>query len=365
MRSAFRLALIMLVAGAGWLAVPAVRHASAAQQGIVVLVNGEPITSYDVAQRQKLLALVSGSLGKAMRARLRAPETKDEFRQFIQQERPTTQEEAKALQKKFVKRLQQKVMAQITAKARKKALEELIEERLMLQEAKRRKLMVSDKEVNQQLLRMAQARDKSQTLDQFLGAFRAQGVDPNTMKQRIKAQLAWRNVIRRLYGFKISALLGSKAKSASKMQASIKNTRFDVQMVRVNIPSSASQKVIAQRYLQGDNLRKRFSSCGKLPALVKLIDNASLKTFRKAEASNFPPEAQAMLMKARAGQMLPPIVSKGAIDLYAVCNKRVIAKAKEKAKKPKRVTDRRQQEFAIYARRHLKDLKQEALIEYR
>ena len=86
----FVLAGFLLVASAG-----------AVAQSIVVLVNDDPITSYDVAQRQRFLALTSG-LGDKMRARLQSDATKEEFQAYMTKQRPTSKEEAQELQKKFV-----------------------------------------------------------------------------------------------------------------------------------------------------------------------------------------------------------------------------------------------------------------------
>src|SRR5262245_3138390 len=72
-----------------------------AAQSIVLLVNDDPITTYDVAQRQRFLALTSG-LGDKMRASLQSEETKERFKQYMIKEQPTSREEAQELQKKFV-----------------------------------------------------------------------------------------------------------------------------------------------------------------------------------------------------------------------------------------------------------------------
>src|SRR5688500_42735 len=81
-----------------------------AAQSIVVLVNDDPITSYDVAQRQRFLALTSG-VGDKMRERLKSEKTQEEFKAYMMAERPSSKEEAQALQKKFVEKLQQEVVA--------------------------------------------------------------------------------------------------------------------------------------------------------------------------------------------------------------------------------------------------------------
>ncbi len=331
----------------------------------VVKVNGDPITSYDVSQRQKLLALVSGELGKRMRSLLQDAATQTRFRQFIEQRQPQSQEEASALQKQFVEQLQVEVMRDIGTQTRSTALDELIDEKLISQEAARRKVSIAESEIDQQLLRMARGSgDTERTVEEFLGTFRKQGIDPRTMRDRVRSQMLWRDTIRRLFGHRIAAAVGPADSTTNTPEPTVDNTSFDIQVVRMNVPGGADDATVARVYARSETLRRQFSSCGQLAALVGKVDGAALQTHEKKQVSFFPANAQAMLMKARAGQMLPPLVTASAIDLYAVCGKRIEA-AEEETAAEQQLGELRQQEFERYARRHLLDLKQDALIERR
>jgi peptidyl-prolyl cis-trans isomerase SurA len=156
-----RLACIAASA-AGMLAVAQPQMAAA--QSIVVMVNDEPVTSYDIAQRQRFLAL-STNLNDRMKARMQSDETKQAFQRYMEEKRPKSREEAQALQKKFVEKLQQTVISNAGQSMRKNAIEELIDEKLMLQAARDQKITVSDDEVNQFLSRMAQSGSNGRTLE--------------------------------------------------------------------------------------------------------------------------------------------------------------------------------------------------------
>jgi peptidyl-prolyl cis-trans isomerase SurA len=339
--------------------------AAQSELSFVVKVNGEPITSYDVSQRQKLLALISGTLGQRMRALLQDPATQQRFRQFVEERRPQSQDEATALQKEFVERLQVEVMGDITQNLRSSALDELIDEKLIAQEAARRKITVTEAEVDQQLLRMARGSgDADRTVEDFLSAFTKQGIDARTMRDRVRSQIVWRETIRRLFGSRISAAVTTTEPSSPADQPTIENTNFDVLVVRIAVPSGADDVAMARFYARSETLRRQFSSCGQLSSLVNKVDGATLQTHEKKLASFFPANAHAMLLKARAGEMLPPLVTANAIDLYAVCNKSTQSSEAETAAQQQQ-GELRQQEFERYARRHLLDLKQDALIERR
>ncbi len=355
----------ILVSGAVALALalaPAVSEAS--NLSYVVKVNGEPITSYDVSQRQKFLALTSGALGRRMRGLLDSPQTQQEFQQFIQQRRPQSRAEAQQLQQEFVNRLQQQVMADINRQTRDEAIEQLIDERLMLQEAERQQVSVSEAEIDQRLTQMAQAGNQDRTVEQFLGAFQKQGVEAATMRAQIKAQLAWRDTIRKLYGFRIASLVGASDDASAQTAAeNARETVFDVH--RIRLAASGGEGAIARAYVKGQSIRKQFSSCSDLNSLAQRAGGATLERHAGKKAAFFPRDARPLLLQASAGQMLPPMVSEGGVDLYAVCAKKAPEVENTNDGSTDSRADRRQEEFQIYARRHLKDLRQDALIERR
>jgi peptidyl-prolyl cis-trans isomerase SurA len=332
-----------------------------AAQSIVVLVNDDPITSYDVAQRQRFLALTSG-LGDKMRARLQSEQTKQEFQAFMTKERPTSKEEAQELQKKFVANVQAQVIASSSGSLRKEAIDQLIDERLMLQAARDNKIVVTDDEVAQMLTKMAEGGQKKLTLNEFLGQFTEQGVNPNTLKSRIKAQTAWRQVIRRIYGSRVQSAVSSvELISSNDADAAA----VDVRVVSLSMPAKADQATVAKRLLEAEQIRKRFTSCDGLDALVKGVQGVTIKAQKSSKLSDFRGDVQAALQKAQPGQMTPPVISGAAIESHALCaKKQSVAAGKQTEKKAETSADKTQEEFQLYSKRHLKDLKDQARLDY-
>ncbi|NJM36081.1 MAG: hypothetical protein HC850_16910 [Rhodomicrobium sp.] len=331
----------------------------ASAQSIVVMVNDEPITSYDVAQRQRFLALTSG-LGDKMNARLKSDQTKEEFQAFMRENRPQSKEEAQELQKKFVAKLQQEVVASASSSMRKEAIEQLIEERLMLQAARDQKIDVSDDRVNELLTKMAQGGGRNTTLNEFLGSFSAQGINPSTLRERIRAQTAWRDVVRRLFGSQVRSSVSTVEDTPAE---SAGGTTVDVEIVKLAMPEKADQQLVARRLVEAETLRKNFKSCGDLPGQLKGVSSVSVKSLKKADINEFRGDVKAALVKAKPGEMTPPIIASGAIESHAVCSKKV-AVAAAKTEKKADAQDKMQEEFQLYSRRHLKDLRDRALLKY-
>ena len=348
---------LRLVLG-GLLLVAAAPGASA--QSVVVLVNDEPITTYDVAQRQRFLAVTSG-LGDRMRAKLKSDETKEAFQAYIKEQQPKSKEEAQELQKKFVAQIQQQVVASASGAARKDAIEQLIDERLMLQAAKEQKIVVTDAEVNESLTRMAQGGSNKNTLEEFLDQFKQQGINPATLKERIRAQTAWREVVRQVYGSRVRSSVSTTTSTDD--PASSAGTVVDVEIVKFPMPANADQKVVAQSLVAVEQIRKRFSTCAALPAIVKEVSGATLQSVKQGKIEDFRGDVRTALSKAKAGEMTPPIISAGAIESHALCTKKVSV-ASGKTEKKSESKDKIQEEFQLYSRRHLKDVKDRALLKY-
>lgn len=341
---------------------------SASAQSIVVMVNDEPITSYDLAQRQKFLALTSG-LGDKLRAKLQADDTKEAFKAYMMEHRPQSKEEAQELQKKFVAQLQQQVVAGASKGMRDEAIEQLINEKLMVQAAKDRKVVITDDEVNQALTRMAEGGGQKRTLQEFLAGFTAQGINPSTLKDRIRSQIAWRELIRGLYGPLVASTVSQTASTTPKKEeAEATITVVDAEVVTLAVSGgAANQKALAARLVDADTIRKNFASCAKLKEQVKSIKGASVKSLKGAKIGDFSGESATAVTNAKDGDMTSPIIKGDKIETIAVCAKKSIADESRKKKpeeKKAKETDERQEKLALYGQRHLKDMRARALLKY-
>lgn len=350
-------------AAVGLMTFGALFPASAVAQNIVVLVNDEPITTYDVAQRQRWMARTSG-FGDKMKAALQSDKIKDRYRELMMAANPSTREEAEVVAERVKKQLvvetKQRVLSQSSGASRKAAIDDLIEDRLKIQAARKISIAITDAEVTQALSARAKGPDGKVNLEGFYAQFESDGINRKTVQEVIRAQLAWRDVIRRSYGAHIQSAIGSGLKTES--DAGDGDTVFDAREVRLALSSASDQKAIAKRLMEAENLRERFRSCGDLPKQVKLLSSSTVKSLSKAKLSDFPKEMQPLVSKAGNGQMTPPLVSGSNVLAYAVCRKTVVAKNDDDQED---VSDLRQKEFERYSRRHLQDIKQSASIDYR
>lgn len=280
---------------------------------IKILVNDDPISDYDIDQRDRFLAIT------------------------------TQQQPSPALKKQ--------------------ATDMLIDERLQLQEAKKGGITPDEDDVTKIVEDMAK---KNQlTVDGLATALDHAGVNIKTLKDRIRAQLVWQEAVRRKFRRDIQISDGDVAKAMSEAgegsgsSAPVENA-LQLRQVKFEIPAGADQKTIAARLAAAEDLRAKFGSCAEL---AKGVTGASVKTLQDQKPASLAQPARLLVMNAKVGQMTPPTISQAAVELYAVCGKR-----SSKDDDAARQTVERQlmnQEMSLRAERLLRDLRQEAFIEYR
>lgn len=351
----------------------------AGQQGIVVLVNDEPVTAYAIEQRARFMAISSTDAGNDLRAKAEArwrqimadPKTNERFQNFLRARQPKSKEEAVALQKEFVTDLQKSMIEQLreegraasVARYRKQAQEELIEERLKIQAAKKLGIEVSDEEVNGIVKGLAD-RNKM-TLDQFRQHMKGMGVDLSTLVERFRAHKAWRDLIARRYAAQVSITQRDidRAISSTGLDAGDDTAELQLQKITLTLPSKIDQAALAKRYSEAEGLRRKFRNCATMAELAKGVADAKFNDLKFVKPSAIAEPTRTMLLGAKDGVMLPPATTPGGVEIYAVCGRRAVVG--NEAERTKAMQELQSRELEVLARRHMRNLRQEADIEYR
>jgi peptidyl-prolyl cis-trans isomerase SurA len=309
-RRLFRImpALAGLLVIAGHVASPQ----AAAQTTIKVLVNEQPITTYDIRNRTGLLRLTTR--GRAGRSR---------------------------------------------------AIEELIDERLKMQEAVRRRVSVSDEQVDRAFGQIA-SRAKL-TPARLSQALRQSGVNPQTLKDRLRAEIAWSRIIRARFQATVKiterdvaeALAGKE--TAGDAETSI--SQFDLQPIIFVIPSKASKGYIGQRRREAEAFRSRFAGCDQALDQAKKLKGVVVKPRIRRTEEDLQGAAGEGVVKTAVGKATRPEKVAQGYQLLGVCAKRDLAGQTMAAEE---VRDKLSNERGSrMARGFLRDLRSQAIIDYR
>ena len=284
------------------------------EQRIVVLVNDNPISAYDIEQRERFLAV-------------------------------TTREKPSPALKK-------------------KATDMLIDERLKMQQGKKLGITADPSDVTTVLESMG--KKNNMAIEGLTSALAQMGVNIKTLRDQVKTQIVWRSVVQRKFrqdvligDAEIDEALGSEANEEG--GSAPKPAMLQLRQVKFAL-ASGSDNVVARRLAEAEALRGRFNSCANVIELTKGISGASVGSLQDQSISALAQPARTLVMHAKVGQMTPPVISASAVELYAVCGKRA---AQDDPKRKAAKNQLMQQELALRSERLLRDLRQDAFIEYR
>ena len=289
-----------------------VTHGGQAQDvAIKLLVNDDPISDYDIAQRARFLQLTAK-----------------------EQPGPALTE---------------------------KSTEMLITEHLQFQEGRKLGITANEADVNRVVEDMASRNN----LDSagLATALSSSGVNIQTLKNRIGAQMVWQRVIGQKFRREVN-LKDAQVDEALSQSGGGKSSG-GIKQLRLTLCSRSNQKTVAARVAEAENLRARFRGCGNFQSLAKGVDGATVRNLRVQDASTLGSPARILVQNAKVGQMTPPTVTRAGVELYAVCAAQTAAAngaldVRDSAKR-KIMND----ELLAKADEYMKEVRDKAFIEYR
>jgi peptidyl-prolyl cis-trans isomerase SurA len=301
---------IARAAGAAMFAGSLLCFAPAAEAQIVAMVNGDPITQLDIAQRTKLV-------------------------QISTQKVPTRQE----------------------------VLEELIDDKLKVHLAKRYISEVPKREIEGAYANIA--RRAGMTPAQFGQMVTHSGISVEALKARIHADFVWNQIIRGK--FRASLQVGER-EVAVKLQASQKQEtsgfEYTLRPIMLLVPRGSSAAAIDARKREADNLRGRFQSCGEGLRLAMALPDVAVREAIVRLSAELGQQQRDALNATPVGHLTPPEITLQGVEFFAVCNK-VETKGGETAAKREAREAVYNERYQALSKKYLKELRSQALIEIR
>lgn len=300
---------VVAAGAAGTLVAGSARPAVATS--IAILVNDEPVTQYDIAQRQKLI----------------------------------------------------QATARGTANPKQKAIDELIDERLKMQAARRVGITVSSAEVDQAFNAIASRVQLSPS--QFGQALQQLGVNPSTLKKRLEADLTWRNVVRARFRSSVNIRDRDIEVALARKGEELPSTsvELEIQQIIFIIPQDSSDAYIRQRTADAQAFRSKYTGCDSARDLAKSFRDIVVKDSVRRNLADIASNVVDELKDIQVGGITSPNKGPIAIDLLGVCDREEIQDTSAARKQVQNELMNEQGERL--ARRLLIDLKQSAVIEYR
>ncbi len=177
-------------------------------QNVVAVVNSEPVTSFDVTQRTKII-------------------------QLADKRTPTRQQ----------------------------VLDQLIDDRLKLQAARRFGMEPGDRDVEQAFAVVGARTGMSS--EQFSAALRGAGIEPRALKSRLRADVAWRDLTRARFSRASAVRESDIVQALEKKGQKARGTTYDYQLRQILfvVPQEQGMAGLQARMREAEGLRNRFQDC--------------------------------------------------------------------------------------------------------
>lgn len=279
-------------------------------QSVAVMVNGEPITNYDIEQRTKLTQLSS-------------------------QKTPTRQE----------------------------VIDELINEKVKIKEGKKYSIDPSASDIDSTYASMGSR--MRLTSDQLTQSLAAKGIRPDTLKSRMKADMVWNALVRGR--FKQSLQVGEKEVEAAVQAAGGDNNadafEYQLRPLVLIVPRGATSGAVEGRKKEAEALRERIQTCDEANNTFKVLQNATIRDTVTKTSADIPASLRDLLDKTPVGHLTPPEITKQGVEMVALCarNPTKIDTPKKREIRDKMFAEK----FQAKSNAYLQEIRKAAMIEYR
>ena len=303
-----RLSHLVFTCAAGLLLIASTSSLHA--QTVAVMVNGEPITQYDIEQRGKL--------------------------NFLTTRKPAD---------------------------RQQIINELIDEKVKIKEGKKFGVDPAASDIEQSYSAMSSR--MRMTPEQLTKSLESQGVRPDTLKSRMKAEMVWTSLVRGR--FKESLQVGEKDVAAAVGGGDVKQDaeafEYKMQPIVLIVPRGSAPAAIEARQKEAEALRARVQTCAEANAFFKSMQNAAIRESVTKTSADIPAALRELLDKTPIGHLTPPEVTKQGVEMVALCARdpTTVDTPKKREIRDKMFAEK----YEAKSKTYLQECRKAAMIEYR
>ena len=274
------------------------------------MINGEPITNFDIEQRTKLNFLTT---------RKQMP--------------------------------------------RQEVIDELTNEKVKIKEAKKYGVDPGVSDIDQAYAGMGTRMRLSP--EQLTKSLEGSGVRPDTLKSRIKAEMVWTSLVRGR--FKESLQIGEKEVAAAAQEGGeatqAEAFEYKLQPIVLIVPRGSASAAIDVRRKEAESLRERVQTCDQANAYFKSMQNAAIRESVTKTSADIPGPLRELLDKTPIGHLTPPEITKQGVEMVALCDRKPtkIDTPKKREIREKMYT----QKYEAKSKAYLAEIRKAAMIECR
>jgi peptidyl-prolyl cis-trans isomerase SurA len=279
-------------------------------QTVACMVSGEPITNYDIDQRSKL--------------------------NFLTTHKPAE---------------------------RQQIISELIDEKVKVKEGKKFGVDPASSDIDQSFTAMSSR--MRITPDQLTKSLESQGIRPETLKARMKAEMVWTSLVRGRY--KESLQVGEKdvndavRGNGGDAKQEAEALEYQMRPIVLLVPPGSAPAAVEARMKEAEALRSRVQTCDEANTFFKTMANAAIRESVTKTSADIPPVLREVLDKTPVGHLTAPEVTKQGVEMAALCGRKptTVDTPQKKAIREKMYAEK----YEAKSKSYLQEVRKAAMIE--
>jgi peptidyl-prolyl cis-trans isomerase SurA len=201
--------------------------------------------------------------------------------------------------------------------------------------------------------------------DQLTKSLESQGIRPDTLKARIKADMVWTSLVRGR--FKESLQIGEKDVAAAAKEGGDEPQaaafEYQMQPIILIVPKGAAPAAIESRKKEAEALRERVQSCEAANSYFRSMQNAAIRDVVTKTSADLPVPLRELLDKTPIGHLTAPEITKQGVEMVALCGRKptTVDTPKKREIRDKMYVEKYEKKSKDY----LQEIRKAAMIEYR
>ena len=246
---------------------------------------------------------------------------------------------------------------------RQEVIDELINEKVKIKEAKKFGVDPSEGDIDQSFAGMGSR--MRLTPEQLTKSLESQGVRPETLKSRLKAEMVWGSLVRGR--FKESLQIGEKDVAAAAQESGeptqTEAFEYKLQPIVLIVPRGSAPAAVDLRRKEAESLRERVQSCEQANSYFKSMQNAAIRETVTKTSADIPGPLRELLDKTPVGRLTPPEITKQGVEMVALCDRKP---TKIDTPKKREIRDKMYAEkYEKKSKAYLQEIRKAAMIECR
>jgi peptidyl-prolyl cis-trans isomerase SurA len=198
------------------------------------------------------------------------------------------------------------------------ATNQLIDEIIQIQEALRLGITVRQSQVDAAFASIAQ--QVGMGVGQFEGALREAGVEPNSLKRQIQAQIYWSLLVQAR--LQTTPAINQQAVTEALLAQGAANQtvrEYQMQQIIFVVPANSTNAYVNQRQNEANAFRQRFTGCENTLAQTLSLRDVTVRELGRDTTALTQVQLQAV-QSTQAGRTTSPARTSRGIELIAVCS---------------------------------------------